>query len=152
MFTERMEMDEGRGRELEKVEIIKTYQYQGRELGKEVESTVPYINDCGKVVRFRRRREFQPELGEFETLDLLKEMLPEERIHLQVTYAGVYRLVTYFGIEPEDYISDEDLIIYVANLSKRKQKKLDYDEPQVWKMIQQRGLEERIFSELGQRD
>ncbi len=106
------------------------YIFQGQELGRLV------------------GREFQTDFEEFDALDLVRRMSPEDRIHMKRNAYGVHKLLEHFGINPGDCVEDADLVIYVADKGYKRLSQLCRYDRQAWKLVKQRGLAKKLFPGL----
>ena len=60
----------------------------------------------------------------------------------------MYKVLKYLGINLDDYITDEDLVIYVADEGYKNLTQLLSGDHKVWKLIKQWGLEKYLFPQL----
>ncbi len=118
-----------------KRKTIRTYKYQGRSIG-----TVMQEED-GK-------RTFEPSLTEYETLDLIENMEPQDRVHMRYRHYGVFRLLENYGHTPNDCIDTTDIVICAADCSARSLTELNRRDRRVWELVRQRGLAKMLFPEL----
>ncbi len=119
---------------------IRDYEYKGRVVGAIWEKIDP-------ETRFRIRY-FVPELEEFEAIDLVREMDLEDKIHMKHNAYGVFRLLEYYRMNPDDYVEDEDIVIYVADNGYKTLTELNHKDIRAWQLVHQRGLEGKLFPEL----
>ena len=118
------------------------YEYDGIRLGSLVfepkyDGNYHYIN-----------REFIPERSEYELMDIINEMSPEERIFMRRRAFGVYKLLEYYGLNLNDFISNEDILINAINRDCRNMTELNHKNKRLWKLIKERGLEEELFQDF----
>ena len=118
------------------------YEYDGIRLGTLVlepkyDGNYHYIN-----------REFIPDISENELIDLIHEMSPEERIYMRRIAYGVYKLLKYYRLKLDDYISNEDILINAINRDCRNLTESNHINKRAWKLIKERGLEEELFQDF----
>ena len=129
--------------------VIRTYELEGKVLGNVYE--VPRYEfpaeDFRKVV-VKRGREFRPEPGinEFDIVDLIEDLSPSERVHLKTSVYPLYRLLEHFNLNPDDYVSDEDAMIHIADRGYKNLTELNRSDFRAWELVNQRKLEEQLFS------
>ena len=131
--------------------VIKTYEFEGETLGKIYE--VPYYGSPAKpfgkvIVKRVKEFRFEPEINEFSIIDLLQDLSPSERMHLKTSANTIYQLFKHININPNTYLSDEDIMIHVADRGYKNLTELNRQDHKAWKLVKERGLEERLFSGL----
>jgi len=117
---------------------IRTYNYQGRELGRLVQS------ETGEF----RGREFRTDLSVYEAIDLVREMSPEAKVHMRHDAYAVHRLLEAHGLNPDDYVDDEDVMVHVANRGYKNLTELNHGDHRAWELVKQRGLEKDLFKDF----
>src|SRR3989344_7831588 len=95
--------------------IIRNYEHAGKVVGKLVEYPAIKLNPVTNQFVSTTERRFETELGEFNVVDLVRELEPEDRVHMKTKAYGLYRTLQHFEINPDDYIDDEDLVIHCMN-------------------------------------
>ena len=118
--------------------LIRVYNYQGKEIGELVEM------GSGE----RKEREFRTELTDNDVIDFVREMKPETKVHMKHNAYGIYRLLQHFGINPDDYVDNEDIMIYVANKGYKSLTELNHGDKRAWELVKQRDLEAELFSDF----
>jgi len=76
-----------------------------------------------------------------------EEMGPEHRIHLRSEAYGVYRALQALQCNPDDFVSDEDIAIYVMQLGAHSLTQLYRKDHRAWELVKQRNLASIIFQE-----
>jgi hypothetical protein len=120
--------------------IIAKYKYAGKDIGKYVQ-----YNHLGD-------RELQTDISEFEAEDLLANMPIEDKIHIRTKALGVLRLAEHYGLNPNDYLSDTDLVTYVVDNGYKSLTDLNRSDRNAWALVRTRGLEIKLFPELKESD
>ena len=118
-----------------KEKILRKYSHQGQELGCLVEFGIGKYKD----------REFRTDLSEYDAIDLVNSMSPEEKIHMKHNAFAVHRLLESYGINPDDYINNEDILVHIANKGYKTLTELNKGDNRAWRLVKQRGLEEELF-------
>lgn len=132
--------------------VIKTYERNGKELGTLIERVSKDFDiQSGKFV-VKRYREFETNMGEFDAVELVRELSPREKIHMKTSAYPVFRLLQHFRINPDDYVEDADIAIYVANERYRNLSDLSHGDHRAYELVKQRGLEKKLFPELQEAD
>ncbi|MEK6952841.1 MAG: hypothetical protein AABX29_07540 [Nanoarchaeota archaeon] len=133
---------------METPKIIRNYEHEGEVVGRLVEYPTVKLNQrTGQFVSAVERK-FETELGEFDVLDLVMELDPEKRIHMKTNAYGLYKLLQHYGIDPDDYIDDETVIIHCADRGYRNLSDLCRGDHRAWELVKQRGLAGKLFPEL----
>ncbi len=115
--------------------IVRIYQYKGKELGKLIEFGTGSFRD----------REFRADLTEYEAIDLVNNMSPTERVHMKHNAYAVYRLLESYGLNPDDYVNDEDVMIHVTDKGYKTLTELARGDHRAWELIIHRSLEKELF-------
>jgi len=116
--------------------VVRTYEYQGIELGKLLEFGAGHS------------RVFRTDLSIYDAIDLVRKMSPGERVHMKYDAYGVYRLLEAHELNPDDYVDNEDIMIHVANRGYRTLTELNHGDRRAWKLVRQRGLENELFQDF----
>jgi hypothetical protein len=114
--------------------ILRTYKYSGEVIGRLVELGTG---------NFRCIR-FEPDLSEFQAIDLVSRMPPGLKIHMYRNAFIVYKLLEAYGIKSEYYISNEDILIHVADQGYHNLTELYHGCNRSWRLVKERGLEEEL--------
>tara|TARA_B100001971_G_C17990203_1_gene431922 strand:+ start:158 stop:601 length:444 start_codon:yes stop_codon:yes gene_type:complete len=111
---------------------VKTYTYNGEEIG--------------RLVRFvGGETQFQTNRSEFDAISLVCDMPLEVKVHMRHKAHAVCRVLEYYGIDPNSYLDNEDILIYVANKGYKSLTALYRGDNRAWKLVKQRGLEDELF-------
>jgi hypothetical protein len=121
-----------------KEKVVRTYEYQGRELGKLVEVGIGQ----------HKSREFQTDLSEYEAMNLVYEMPAADQVHMRHQAHAVHRLLESFGQKPDDYVDNEVIMIHVANEGYTTLTELNRGDHRAWELVKQRGLEDELFQDV----
>ena len=133
---------------MENEEIIRKFEYNGKEIGFLVEGTKGVINKRTDNLNKRKCREFKTDIGELEAIDLVGEMIPEDKIHMKTQAYAIFRLLEYHKINPDDYINDTDVMIHVANIGCQNLTDVYHNDHRAWELVKQRGLEGQLFKDF----
>lgn len=117
-------------------EVIRKLFYNGELIGKVVKSKT----DSGTRI--------ESALSEWEVIDAINDMDPQEKIGIYDLYPDLIRVISHYRINPNEYITDEDIVIYVVDKGYRSIGELSIKEMRVREMVKKRGLEDRIFPRL----
>ncbi len=117
--------------------IIRTYEFDGEELGRLV-----YLEGG--------QREFRTDFTESEAIDLVGRLPPEVKVHMKSDAYAVYRLLQSFGINPDNYVDNEDVLIYVAGRGYRTLGALNRNDRRVRELVKRRGLERELLQAFQQ--
>ena len=124
--------------------IAKKYEYNGLLLGQTVVTRSRFLNNFYRSP-YSESREFVPLVTETEVMDLVYEMDPGERFNMRRDAYPIVKLLDHYGFKPEDFIADEDVMIYVADQGHKTLTDLLNRDSRAWKFIKQRHLEEELF-------
>ncbi len=117
-------------------EVIRKLFYNGEFIGKVVKSKT----DSGTRI--------ESALSEWEVIDAINDMDPQEKIGIYDLYPDLIRVISHYRINPNEYITDEDIVIYVVDKGYRSIAELSIKERRVWEMVKKRELEDRFFPRL----
>lgn len=121
---------------MEPERVVKEYDFKGIQVGELVESLTT------------RARYFRTLLSSIEAIDLVLEMSPEQRVHMKHSAYGVYRLLQHHELNPDDYVSDEDIMITAANKGLTNLTQLNRGDHRAWELTKQRSLEKELFGDF----
>ena len=121
---------------------VRTFDYQGEVLGK----IVSFIDKKEQSFfnKGYRKREFRPSIDEFAAIDLVREMPLADKIHMRHNAYAVHRLLESYGINPDDYVDNEDIMLHIAEQGINNLTKLNHNDKRAWKLVKQRGLEDEL--------
>jgi hypothetical protein len=122
--------------------VIREYVYMGRSIGKVVENTP---NSVQRVYGGKKHIEFSTELDETELREILQEMPVDDKIHMKNRAYGLHLALGLFGVHEEDYLTDEDLAIYVLTKGFNGLTELNHKDKRAWHLVKDRGLEGKLF-------
>ena len=111
--------------------IVKIYNYKGQEMGK-------------ILLYATGEREFQPKLNESEALALFRDLPARNKVHLQRDAYAVHKLLSHFGIDPTDYVENEDILIHIADQGYNSLTQLGRKNRPTWKLVKDRGLDDEV--------
>ncbi len=97
------------------------------------------------VERSRFGTEYIALIPEFDLLDLISGLEPSERINLRKNERGLYETLRGHNIDPDAIISNPDLAVFVLDNNCRNLTQTYRKSYRAWKLIKERGLEEKIF-------
>lgn len=136
----------------ERVRAVTTLSYEGKEIGKIVEIATRYKLESPPEIspetKTEIRREFETELSASEAMDLAYELSIEDRIHMRKNAYPIFRLVQFHESNPEDYLSNEEIVIFAAELGCKNLTELFRKDHRTWELVKQRELERKLFPEL----
>ena len=90
-------------------------------------------------------REFVSELTDLELEELVKEMDVGERIHMYAKAYGVYRALRSYHLDPNFYVDDSELVLYVVGLGCRNLSELNHKDRKAWELVRKRSLASKLF-------
>lgn len=128
--------------------IIRTFEYNGKEIGCIVEGMNSMVNPKTNNLNKKRCRAFRTDLTGFEAIDLFNEMPPKDKIHIQHDAYGVFRLLMHHQINPDDYIENEDIMIHITNIGYKNLTEIYHNDHRAWELVKQRGLEGELFQDF----
>jgi hypothetical protein len=91
---------------------------------------------------------FLPNVDEFTAIEIARRLSPREKVHMKSDVLGVYKLLKHYGIDPDDFIDDEDIGIYVAERGYKTLSELSYGDHRARELVKERGLEKEIFQDF----
>lgn len=135
--------------------IIHEYEYNGRNIGRIIEYTRESFlgtrtnprTGGEEIVREKgKSRGFQCDLSEGELREILEEMPIGDKIHMKSRVYGLYAALGLFGVEDDrEYITDEELGMYVRERGFNTLTELNHGDHRAWHMVKSRGLEKVFF-------
>ena len=70
------------------------------------------------------------------------------KVHMRHDAYAVYRLLESRGLDPDDYVENEDIMIHVANRGYSNLTELNRGDHRAWELVKQRGLEDELFQDF----
>jgi len=128
-------------------EVVKTYEHGGIELGGVVKTTSRTLNFNNRYEAFVSE-EFVPLVSDLDASVLAEELSPSERVHMKTKAPGLYGFLEQLGVDPKLYVSDEDIVLHVADSGYRNLTELNRGDKKTWELVKERGLVSKLFPEL----
>ena len=126
---------------------IRDYKFNDQIVGTLIEEdSFRYNPVTGNNNKIRVRR-LETELSEFAVIDMVEDLTPAERVHLKIDAYPLFRLLEHYEINPDDYVSDEDVLIHIANRRYKSLTELNRQDHRAWELVKQRGLGKQLFIE-----
>ena len=127
--------------------VVTTYDHRGLELGRIIETRTKVLNLDGRYDTFAERK-FDPLVSDLDAEVLAEELSPSERVHMGTKAPGLYGFLEQLGVDPKIYISDEDIVLHVADSGYRNLTELNRGDKKTWGLVKERGLVSKLFPEL----
>lgn len=127
--------------------VVTEYEHKGLKLGEMVETRTKQLDLDGRY-RTYAEREFVPLVTDVDASVLAEDLSPSERLHMRTKAPGLYGFLGQLGVDPSLYISDEDIVIHVADSGYNNLTELNRGDKRAWELVRERGLVSKLFPVL----